>query len=765
VTEIDNVLTADASTVFDAFHMENGAAGFRIPVYQRQYNWDREHIERLLLDVRDGLFALQNRDENVTFIGSIILMRDVDRERTFKGQSLSVVDGQQRLTTLSITVSQLAIRLRQAKEEFHQPSDDPVVRAAKEEADELTDYLFSCCLGSPGGPRPRLHYGYFPRVIRSEDDRRGTRPGDAQYNSPIAEYLFQFCEHYLNYEADDFQFSATGPSEVSVPFSDRVRWIGNFLDMLANDAQDEGEAWPQLAQLMEKATIRRILFPNLQRNADAISGVLRGVRHAHSHTASRLLRLVAFGNYLLHRVALTHVVSQDESYAFSIFEALNTTGEPLTAIETFKPLVIESVGADEFGGSESYGALQELERYLSKIRSYDTRERESREIVVAHALYVNGEKLGRTLNAQRSYLRTRYSDAHSSEAKARFVRALAHISDFRARFWDRERILSQLPGQPEGRLALSCLHFIRDLGNSLAIPVLTRYWIVDSGSGDYGTFIGAVKAVTAFLVLRRAATGQTAGIDNDYRALMREGSRTRSTDSIPLCVGLDRQAHQVPPLDKLRTQLASFLEAPRLPGLTKTEWVEIASKQPLYTHAKSLCKFMLLCAAHNTSPDPAVPYLMKKSRPSPEKDLLNVETWRSRAAQTVEHIAPQNPREGWNDDLYDASRSTAQTIGNLTLLPEPENDALGNRPWQEKRHFYLAASADDNDELEQRIQDARDSGVNLTRRTRQILKEGDKLPLLSLISRSEEWTRHVVERRGENICSLVWDELAPWIGL
>ena len=46
----------------------------------------------------------------------------------------------------------------------------------------------------------------------------------------------------------------------------------------------------------------------------------------------------------MNRVQVVVVSASKEEYAFDMFESLNTTGEPLTAFETFRPRVIEIEG-------------------------------------------------------------------------------------------------------------------------------------------------------------------------------------------------------------------------------------------------------------------------------------------------------------------------------------------------------------------------------------------------------------------------------------
>ena len=71
---------------------------FEIPLYQRPYAWTTEQVGELLEDIAD---AMERDSEAPYFLGSVVLIKS-------DGQSLSeVVDGQQRLTTLTMLLSVL----------------------------------------------------------------------------------------------------------------------------------------------------------------------------------------------------------------------------------------------------------------------------------------------------------------------------------------------------------------------------------------------------------------------------------------------------------------------------------------------------------------------------------------------------------------------------------------------------------------------------------------------------------------------------------
>lgn len=74
---------------------------FSIPRYQRPYSWTTENVGELLQDLLDALNAASDVDSfNPYFLGSIVLIKKDAPEA-------DVVDGQQRLTTLTILLSVL----------------------------------------------------------------------------------------------------------------------------------------------------------------------------------------------------------------------------------------------------------------------------------------------------------------------------------------------------------------------------------------------------------------------------------------------------------------------------------------------------------------------------------------------------------------------------------------------------------------------------------------------------------------------------------
>ena len=89
---------------------------YRIPKYQREYTWGKRNWEILLQDIQDN--------DAGYFVGAIIVVKDGD-DNTPKCQAIyEVVDGQQRLTTLSILLLALYEKLNELGEQTQFEDED-----------------------------------------------------------------------------------------------------------------------------------------------------------------------------------------------------------------------------------------------------------------------------------------------------------------------------------------------------------------------------------------------------------------------------------------------------------------------------------------------------------------------------------------------------------------------------------------------------------------------------------------------------------------
>lgn len=113
---------ADTKTIRQVF---DGTNYYRVPDYQRSYRWEDEHVEKLWDDIKA---AFDSRDSNY-FLGPTIFAKGGEPPY------LDVVDGQQRLTTLTILFAVL-------RDFFLDGADLPTQRAVKNCIQSLVNEQF-----------------------------------------------------------------------------------------------------------------------------------------------------------------------------------------------------------------------------------------------------------------------------------------------------------------------------------------------------------------------------------------------------------------------------------------------------------------------------------------------------------------------------------------------------------------------------------------------------------------------------------------------
>ncbi len=109
--------------------VQGRAQQFQVPLYQRTYSWTEKHLKQLWSDILEQAQLLESEEEKASthFLGSVVLAPSPQNEATFP--RWLVVDGQQRLTTLSLALA--AIR-------------DHVADTAPDEAERINEeYLIN----------------------------------------------------------------------------------------------------------------------------------------------------------------------------------------------------------------------------------------------------------------------------------------------------------------------------------------------------------------------------------------------------------------------------------------------------------------------------------------------------------------------------------------------------------------------------------------------------------------------------------------------
>lgn len=473
-------------------------------------------------------------------------------------------------------------------------------------------------------------------------------------------------------------------------------------------------------------------------------------------------------------MAATIVTTENEDDAIDIFEALNTTGEPLTAFETLKTKVIEREKLDKYELTKSREYITEIEGYINRYNKAETRQKVTSEMLVHFALFETGHRLQKTLTRQRRYLHDEFdkrSELNNIDKNRSFVHSLAVVASFLDRLWDVEK-----DAKPDftslninDEEAIVGFEVLRELKHSITIAPLSRFYQQISDDEPETEriqktedFVAAIKATVAFSVLWRGAKGTTDNIDSYYRDIMNTGIHHADEHVLPLAQHPNGESRIVS-ISNYKRALQLVL---RYKGKIKDkeDWVKQASTTPIYQFSKVITRFLIFCASDDTVADETEKGLLVKGRLG-TNPLLTLNQWKEKAYFTVEHVAPQSRKTGWDDDIYNDSK-TIHTLGNLILLPKSENEILANRSWEHKKLMYSLLIAKTETEFNDRRETLGNAGLTLSKRANEVISNAKYLGLCKSIAiYDKEWSLEIIEERTRCLAELAWDRLAKWLDL
>ena len=194
----------------------------------------------------------------------------------------------------------------------------------------------------------------------------------------------------------------------------------------------------------------------------------------------------------------------------------------------------------------------------------------------------------------------------------------------------------------------------------------------------------------------------------------------------------------------------------------EASWVKKAKKAALYDFHSTVARFLLFLSYDSVGVDTKNLPLLTPGR-SGSWDVLTYNSWKSDDLATVEHVAPQKPNGGWDEEIYEEEH-LIDSLGNLTLLPSGENTMVGNQNWNVKRLFFKIFSSETEEEFEERKSEAQKNGVNLSRRKQDVLANSKSLKAVFAISNYQgDWDHNLIEARTENLAKLAWRYLSKWL--
>lgn len=763
-----------------------GDLGLYIPAYQRPYRWASWHVIKLLDDIVHGINGLldsaqENREDSFTFLGTVITIRD-DKKSTIQpivheetpATVLTVIDGQQRLTTLMILCVSLHYNIAKRYSKY-------ILKSKREEHDvwidfrsqEVLEALMSIFLEKRAVSLG--NFSRYPKMIRSFIDQWSVQQKHLKYNSPIARFIKEYIdiipESYKYNNREEVKEFKIESREGFEDFGESAllncyKEISKFIRVLGTEQAELkmglNEAFPRISDICKDAKAQKYITKNEfpQYVIDYISSNNGEKKSVDNFTS--LLRLILLSRYILERVAVTDVRGKDEDYAFNIFESLNSTGEPLTAFETFKPRVVSAEKLEDYEASESYSLMNEISKYISDF-SKDNKKSEddtTKDLLISFALAESGTKLTGRLQEQRNYLKTQFAPYENNiDSRRSFIRNIRDVSFFIQYLWSTKKpilptgvthILSE-----ESKL---CISFLANISHTVTVALLSRYF--SSAYNDiqndskWVDLEQAIKAATAFSVLWRASRTGTKNIDLEYRQIM-----SGIGDDFPLFPAFCRTKNpEVPSIDELKRILRERLFHEKHGAIKdEVDWLMKARKFATYSNHNSIIRFLLLSAYHDTTPDVNVPGLVVQSKGN-VFPLLRLSEWLNDNWESVEHVAPRTRTDEWNSLLYDDRSNAIDCIGNLVLLPLRTNSCLNNRKWEEKRIIYQALSEKTSIGAENILKKA---AFNTD--TAVILAMAQHNVQLESLTNVGSWDLDLIEARARCLLKHAWDRLFSWL--
>lgn len=763
-TEVKDVFSATPSSIIQILGQAN--FGYYIPAYQREYSWDKDKVSRLFEDSGLGLTHLAEKNDAITFLGTLIVIHD-NEYRTVEphiqgdlpGRVELVIDGQQRLSTITI-ITTVIHRMIRSKQKFYEKKgkENSAFMWVYYQIKNLTNALESSFINdmnySIDGDDS---YAFYPKIIRAYEDSWSRSKRKANYSSPLAEYLFSYIKYLKNNdESTKFSYASDNDSERYSIIPTNISIIEKCIKEIAKGGEGNIE-FPSLFDVVRSRPLQQTLFNSFL--GDDVIAVLTSEEPTKNEIQFKAdFRIILFAWFFLKRLAVTVVTARNEDYAFDMFESLNTTGEPLTAFETFRPLVIQEEGLKNYEESISKSHLGIIEDYLNKFQKAEQKQRETGNLLIPFRLAETGEKLSTKLNHQRKFLRDSYKQLKSIELKRDFVESFGHAASFLKHVWPTDkkqepRINDDIPINDE-KIKV-CIALLRQSNHKITIGLLIRFYsnIIHSPkqeiSNAINSFYEAVSAITAFYVLYRSSRRSTGGIDNYYRLLMEKGVELPNGKTIKPFAR--QKSTSVPQTSDLREAFLYILsEKGDIPS--KEKWAARTANIGIYSNISILAKYILMVAHEDSTPDKRNPGLIQKGRPGIFPSI-SIEDWRK---LTIEHIAPQTFEGGWDSKLYE-DNDIPDCLGNLTLIPQVENSSISNSPWSKKRVFYKALAATTFEEQRRLLKETK---VHFSESSIAILTNSKYQQYVKPISIVEqEWDYDLVKRRSLNIASIAYEAI------
>lgn len=760
VLNIENSFLTENLSVLN--FLNKSGQGLYIPLYQREYSWDSDNIEQLLEDLSRGIFRIANGEvtddaKEIRFLGTIITVVEANRNNIYPVDPQAVpsrieklIDGQQRVSTIALMATLLTKRLIEIKNKMKKTYQftDEVNEICDLWISQKLEKIFSFDLGRG---KPKLK----PKIARGAEDYWTREDSvDTAYKSELSNYLGHFIEAYVN--------NNPLPCLSKEKYGNTLlykngRYIESWLKKAVATAHernnDDFATAIDILDHLKQEALWDYERPNL---VEKIKERDYEDKRSESYILSELVQTLSVCHYLLDRCCFTIIQPTDDDWAFDMFQSLNATGTPLTAIETFKPTIVNTINKEGggFKNSTSEAYFRQVEDFLSEAGDAQKKNKRTNDFLTSFFVTYDGSTISTHFSYQRKILLEAYMDAVTIADKESLVHRMGNYATFYKNWLaytpDCAQSFPKLDGCREADLASMLILFLKSSNHKMAITILGTMYsnILCEDENAQTDFISTVKIIGAYYFLWRSAYSN-AGLDTTYREFFKNLKKENKN-----CTILE-----------IRNYIKSILQQKDID--TYEKWKERAKTYLKYDETgNDVVRLALLCAAHDTIPDIGNNGLVKESRMN-TSSYLTRQKWVSSDLKTIEHIAPQNNNsDAWDDNLYDTQTKPYNFLGNLTLLPQDLNSSAGNKGWKEKLIYYQCVAEKDPTRLQELVSQSNQMGIVLNESTMELLKEcnyNEHLRSISSLTSDFNWDYDFVNKRTDCLLKIIWNRISSWI--
>lgn len=771
-----DIFKAEPQSVFDTVCQQKNT-GFYMPSYQRPYSWEESHIIDLFSDCENVFRNLLESPDAIIFLGTILSVDDSQASTIYplekKHQPTHiklVIDGQQRISTLLLIIlclnERLNILLPSLKKAMNSEQNDDV-RDVLEDLRQIVSQL-EIDTASTAIETTADHevFKYLPKIIRSQVDCWGRNEKKSRYDSPIAEILCAYQRHIVE-QRDSSVFKPLDLSKISASAKrvvNNIKEIRKQLDCIQKGFEfklPDGEIENKItiSDLVGIETLDTCLdFP--------IDDDLKVASEKHPKIAE-IIYISAFAKFLLHRVCLTYVEVNNESYAFDMFEALNTTGEPLTALETFVPKVIEHIGNKRKDGATE----DEIEASMTILKSITSRfediieskekNNKTKALILAFVRAYQGKVKVTRLRDQRDAMLKSYEDCHYIN-KDEYLTQLAETAEFLFEHWQiAVPDVGYLAESSERDVANLCLRYLVDMNHDIVQSILVQFVLLDKKydavGTEYSSFVKVLKAVTAFSVLWRAMSGGADGIDAVYKKIHERGITEHEGGYQLANGGLTSDKFDVDAVIAFfRQELEAKIISKGSPkNDVRAQWLDICSKQQILTKPKSI-KLLLLASLHGIELN-GTNYELSNDK---SNQFLTSMMWEIISTKfAIKKVFSGGSAKEWGDEEI-ANPEEFNKIGNVLIDPRNGISSNISSSWYHVKQYMLQALANDSiNNIDNMLQTSGDITEEAKRNVSVLMLEKRFVD----ITFAEEWTKQVIDERSILLLSNAWRNLTQWL--